>query len=117
MIKNILVAGATGYLGKYLLNSLKKQEYHTIALTRIPSKLSEVDVGEVVKKALDKFPKITHIPIWINKMIIALARFFTSHETYGPVEFFMTVMTRDMIAPKVGVHHLKDYYQEVLGQK
>jgi hypothetical protein len=29
---------------------------------------------------------------------------------YGPVEFFMTVMAIEMIAPKYGKHRLKEYY-------
>jgi hypothetical protein len=37
-------------------------------------------------------------------------RLFTGEKTYGPVEFFMTVMTHDMIAPQVGSEYLTNYF-------
>lgn len=58
-MKSVLVAGASGYLGKY----------------------------------------------------VAL-RFFTPVKFYGPLEFFMTVLSVDMIAPKHGIHHLNDFFVE-----
>ena len=33
-MKNVLVAGATGYLGKYVLQEFKKQEYWVRTLAR-----------------------------------------------------------------------------------
>ena len=41
-MKKILLAGATGYLGKYLLIELKKQGYTTTALARNPDKLKDL---------------------------------------------------------------------------
>lgn len=38
-MKKVLVGGATGYLGKYLLAALKKQGYSSIALARNLKKL------------------------------------------------------------------------------
>jgi len=46
---NVLVAGATGYLGKHLLHELKLQGYHAIALARNPSKLDSLSVDQIVK--------------------------------------------------------------------
>jgi hypothetical protein len=33
--------------------------------------------------------------------------------TYGPIEFFMTVLAMDMVAPKFGKHDLESYFNEV----
>ena len=43
-MKKVLVAGATGYLGKYLLEELKMKGYETIALVRSAKKLEGIDV-------------------------------------------------------------------------
>jgi len=52
--KRVLVAGATGYLGQYMVKESKKQGYWVRVLTRDPKKLTHLDeyiddlfVGEV----------------------------------------------------------------------
>jgi uncharacterized protein YbjT (DUF2867 family) len=52
--KKVLIAGATGYLGQYLVKESKKQGYWVRALTRDPKKLAHLDeyiddllVGEI----------------------------------------------------------------------
>lgn len=49
-MKNILVAGATGYLGRYLVRGLKEQGYRTHALARNPKKLEDIKeyIDEVI---------------------------------------------------------------------
>jgi hypothetical protein len=34
----------------------------------------------------------------------------------GPIEFFMTVLAVDMVAPTYGKHHLKDFFLENKGK-
>ena len=53
-MKRVLVAGATGYLGKFVLQEFKKQEYWTRALSRSSAKLETLEryvdeefIGEV----------------------------------------------------------------------
>lgn len=41
-MKNILVAGATGYLGKYIVEKLAERKFNTIALVRNPSKFKDL---------------------------------------------------------------------------
>jgi uncharacterized protein YbjT (DUF2867 family) len=55
-MKKVLVAGATGYLGRYLVQELKKQGYWVRALTRntkklddIKNSIDEIFEGEVTK--------------------------------------------------------------------
>ncbi len=55
-MKKVLVAGATGYLGRYVIKELKKQNYHVRALARNVEKLEdlreyidEIFEGEVTK--------------------------------------------------------------------
>lgn len=61
-MKKVLVAGATGYLGRYVVKELKKQGYWVRVLARNPGKLAdleesidEVFVGEVTNsETMDK---------------------------------------------------------------
>lgn len=54
--------------------------------------------------------KIVHLPDWIRKLIIRVMRVFTSSKTYGPVEFFLTMLGQDNIAPRYGIHRLKSHF-------
>lgn len=54
--KKVLIAGATGYLGQYVVKELKKQGYWVRALARTKGKLADLDeyidevfIGEVTK--------------------------------------------------------------------
>ncbi|XCF07265.1 SDR family oxidoreductase [Tamlana crocina] len=79
-----------------------------------PDVLSLNDIGKLALNALNKPIKIIHLPDWMRKLTIWSLRTFTSVKTYGPIEFFLTLMAEDNIAPTYGKHHLKDFYvQEV----
>jgi len=50
-------------------------------------------------------------------VILATLRLFTSVKTYGPLEFFMTVLAMDMVAPTYGKHSLKDFFWAKMSQE
>ncbi len=77
-----------------------------------PNIMPQNEIAEVAFKAVGKKRKTVHVPLWVKNVVLGLTRFFTNSKTYGPVEFFMTVMTRDMVAPKFGSHYLKDFYRD-----
>lgn len=77
-----------------------------------PDVMTHREMYELACQALRKDVKTTNIPLWIRDLILMLARTFTSSKTYGPLEFFMTVMSMDMIAEPKGKHHLKDFFIE-----
>ncbi len=52
-MKKVLIAGATGYLGKYVVKEFKKREYWVRALVRNPDKLSET--GPFLEPKIDTF--------------------------------------------------------------
>ncbi len=70
-------------------------------------------IGETAFSVSGKKKKITHIPGWVKNLVLFILRTFTSSKVYGPVEFFMTVLSMDMIAPKYGNRHLKTYFEEL----
>ena len=78
-----------------------------------PEILTQKEMASQAFEALNKTSKITYIPLWVGKLTIQLARIFTSVKTYGPLEFFMTVLVMDMVAPTYGQHTLKEYFKEM----
>lgn len=81
-----------------------------------PDNLSQNELATLALKAWNKPIKITHLPDWIRRMTIGLVRTFTSSKTYGPIEFFLTLMADDQLAPNYGEHHLGDFYVEEAGR-
>lgn len=79
-----------------------------------PETLTQKEIAEIVFKVLGKKKKVVYIPDWVRRLILGLAKFFTGSKTYGPMEFFMTVMSMDMIAPEYGKHSLEAYYAELV---
>lgn len=77
-----------------------------------PDILSLNEISKLALKSLSKPVKITHLPDCLRRFAIWALRTFTSVKTYGPIEFFLTLMAEDNIAPTYGKHHLKDYFRE-----
>lgn len=77
-----------------------------------PDVLSLNDISKLALNALYKPIKIIHLPDCLRKVIIWTIRMFTDEKTYGPIEFFLTLMVKDNIAPAYGKHHLKDFFME-----
>jgi uncharacterized protein YbjT (DUF2867 family) len=81
-----------------------------------PQILTQNEMAQAAFAVLDKKEKIVHIPLWIRDIVLKLIRWFSGQKTYGPIEFFMTVMTMDMIAPPYGKWLLFDYFQRIKEQ-
>ena len=110
--------------GEFRGNPIHGADLAKVCVDRLSSGKGEFDIGgpqiltqnEIALKAFDilgKEPKITFIPLWIGGATMKLARIFTSVKTYGPIEFFMTVLTMDMVAPTYGKHTIDKYFKEI----
>jgi uncharacterized protein YbjT (DUF2867 family) len=75
-----------------------------------PETLTQNEIASIAFDILGNKPKITHIPDWVRVIILKLVKLLTGSKSYGPVEFFMTVMAIDMLAPEYGKHTLKEYF-------
>ncbi len=82
-----------------------------------PDILSQNDIAALALKAYSKPVKIIHLPDWIRRFILWGIRTFTSSKTYGPIEFFMSTMAKDMQAPKYGKHQLEDFFHASVNKK
>jgi uncharacterized protein YbjT (DUF2867 family) len=75
-----------------------------------PENLTHNEIATAAFEVLGVKPKITHIPDWARVVMLKMVRIFTGSKVYGPIEFFLTVMAIDMIAPEYGKHTLKEYF-------
>lgn len=109
--------------GNFKGNPIHGEDLAEVCVDAAVSEESEIAIGgpdimthremyELACQALGKEVKTMNIPLWIRDLILILAKTFTSPKTYGPIEFFMTVMSMDMIAEPKGKHHLKDFFIE-----
>jgi len=107
--------------GNYRANPIHGMDLAHACVENLQLKNSELDIGgpEVLSQneiasqafeALDKEKKITYIPPWLKSLVLKLIRAVTSVKTYGPIEFFMTVLAMDMVAPTYGERTLKQYF-------
>lgn len=78
-----------------------------------PEILTHNEIAAVAFEALRVIPKITHIPNWVRVAVLKMIRLFSSSKVYGPIEFFMTVMAMDMVAPEYGRHTLSEYFNKL----
>jgi len=75
-----------------------------------PETLTQNEIAKIAFDSVGKIPTITHIPDWIRRMILSMARLFLNTKKFGPIEFFMNVMAIEMVAPEYGKHTLKEYF-------
>lgn len=77
-----------------------------------PEVLTYEQIARQAFHALDKEPHITHIPAGFLKASLALMRLVTPLRLYGVIEFPLTVLTHDLIAPTTGRRRLADHYRQ-----
>ena len=109
--------------GNFKLNPIHGEDLAEVCVDKISSKENEITVGgpdmfsqnELAALALNAWGKksgIVHLPDWIRKFTIWSVRTFTSSKTYGPIEFFLTLIAFDNVAERFGKHHLIDFFRE-----
>lgn len=108
--------------GSYRSNPIHGADLASVCVDAIETNMTEIAVGgpeilshqEMVDIAFDvlgKRARIRMIPEWIRKSALWSARHFAPKYASGPLEFFMTVMARDMVAPKYGHRTLKAHFE------
>lgn len=110
--------------GHFRGNPIHGEDLARACVEHLESVDREVDIGgpevltqnQIALQAFDvlgKDPKLAHIPLWVGSALVRLARTFTSVRTYGPLEFFLAVLSTDMVAPAYGQHKLKEFFEEI----
>ena len=110
--------------GKFKVNPIHGDDLASVCVDAIEKSDQEIKVGgpetlthnEIAMAAFEVLgikPKITCIPDWLRVVILKMVRVFTGSKVYGPIEFFMTVMSMNMVAPEFGKHTLKEYFSNL----
>ncbi|GAA4300731.1 SDR family oxidoreductase [Compostibacter hankyongensis] len=97
-------------LAEACISALEKNEKE-IAIGG-PQILTHREIAEMAFAALNKKAAITCIPVWVKTIALGLLHTFTSVKIYGPVEFLLTVLTMDMLAPPYGSRTLDEFFRE-----
>lgn len=108
--------------GNYKMNPIHGEDLAEVCVNAIDVDEKTIEVGgpevftheQIVELAFNTFNKkvkVNYVPEWIRKTILWFARTFSSSKTYGPMEFFFTVLAMDMIAPKYGKHTLSEFFK------
>ncbi|CAM3331192.1 SDR family oxidoreductase [Zobellia roscoffensis] len=109
--------------GEQKFNPIHGQDLAAACIDAIGSVKTEIGIGgpdilthnEVAQMALlanGKPINIVRFPHAIRKFVLWCFRTFTSSKTYGPIEFFLTFMGDDAIAPRYGCHRLSTFFQQ-----
>lgn len=78
-----------------------------------PQTLTQNEIAKIAFEAAQTKIKITYIPDWVRRLVLFISNIVLSKKKFGPIQFIMTVMATDMIAPENGTHTLIDYYSEL----
>lgn len=78
-----------------------------------PEVLTYEQIAQLAFAILNKREHIIHIPARILKPMSVGLKLFSKHN-YGLFQFFMNVMTHDVIAPVYGEIKLRDYYNNIV---
>jgi uncharacterized protein YbjT (DUF2867 family) len=109
--------------GEHKLNPIHGADLAEICVQAIALNKSEIEVGgpdilthnEIAELALlawNKPLKIVLLPDILRVLFLRSARLFTTQKTYGPLEFFLTMMERDHVATRHGNHRLQDFFNQ-----
>lgn len=110
--------------GKWMTNPIHGEDLAAVCLDAIersdpeikvggPETLTHTEIAATAFEVVGKEPNILHIPDWLRVAMLKIVRLFTGSKVYGPIEFFITVMSMDMVAPECGKHTLKAYFTEL----
>ena len=75
-----------------------------------PQVLTQIDIANEAFNLLGKAPRISRIPEAFALIIKYVLRRVTKVSFYGPIEFFLTVLTMDMVGPTYGNHTIGTYF-------
>jgi uncharacterized protein YbjT (DUF2867 family) len=109
--------------GTHKINPIHGADLARVCVDAVTSKEKNIPVGgpiiysyrEIAELAFDvlgKPPKIRRVPVWAVKLAASLIRPFSA-KYHALVAGLATIMQNDFIAPQVGTHTLKDFYERL----
>ncbi|MGJ8583556.1 MAG: SDR family oxidoreductase [Marinosulfonomonas sp.] len=78
-----------------------------------PEIFTQDELASLAFAALGLTPRITHLPDWIRRAILAILPRVTPAHVSGPIQFFLTALGQDMVGEPHGRMHLADHFNEL----
>jgi uncharacterized protein YbjT (DUF2867 family) len=76
-----------------------------------PEILTYREIAELAFQSLGKPTRITSVPVWVMRLVIAVTRIGSKHQG-ELLAFFTTAMTYDVVAPTTGTRSLAAHFEE-----
>ena len=119
--KDIILFGK----GQYAMNPIHGEDLAEVCVAQLERYEREVNVGgaevftqtEMARLAfevLDKPANISYLPDWVRRLILKMGKYLLPKSIYGAMEFVLTIMAMDVVAPmQVGKHRLKAFFESI----
>ena len=111
--------------GQYAINPIHGEDLAEVCVAQLERYEREVNVGgaeiftqtEIARLAFEVLHKpanISYLPDWVRRLILKMGKYLLPKSIYGAIEFFLTTMAMDVVAPmQVGKHRLKAFFESL----
>ena len=111
--------------GQYAMNPIHGEDLAEICVAQLERYEREVNVGgaeiftqtEISRLAFEVLHKpanIIYLPDWVRRLILKMGKYLLPKSIYGGMEFVLTIMAMDVVAPmQVGKHRLKAFFESI----
>ena len=119
--KDIILFGK----GQYAMNPIHGEDLAEVCVAQLERYEREVNVGgaevftqtEMARLAFEVLHKpanISYLPDWVRRLILKMGKYLLPKSIYGAMEFVLTIMAMDVVAPmQVGKHRLKAFFESI----
>jgi uncharacterized protein YbjT (DUF2867 family) len=76
-----------------------------------PEVFSYEQIARLAAGVAERPVRITHLPLGLLRAAASTVRILAPAR-YGPLQFFLAVMTHDLVAPSSGTDHLGDFFRQ-----
>jgi uncharacterized protein YbjT (DUF2867 family) len=81
-----------------------------------PEIFTHRDLAQLAAKALGRPARVTLLPDWLRKLALSLLPRLTPRRIHGPVQFFLTAISIDMVGAPFGTRTLDDHFNDLAAQ-
>ena len=111
--------------GQYAMNPIHGEDLAEVCVAQLERYEREVNVGgaeiftqtEMARLAFEVLHKpanISYLPNWVRRLILKMGKYLLPKSIYGAIEFVLTIMAMDAVAPmQVGKHRLKAFFESL----
>ena len=111
--------------GQYAMNPIHGEDLAEVCVAQLEGYEREVNVGgaevftqtemaHLAFEVLHKPVNIIYLPDWVRRLILKMGKYLLPKSIYGAIEFFLTIMAMDVVAPmQVGKHRLKAFFESL----